>query len=214
MRARLGGRLDDVGRDAVAAVAVLVGWADGDQGDVDDDPSRAEQPRNLREEDRCVVSAPFVDRLADVRTDEIGVVPEPVAQPRLGVGRDPESENVDDLGVAEVAALGQCLDQGLRFSGPRADEHSVAGLDSRHRALRAHDLRCVALSPVDAHCGSSFGRSVLRDSPDDPLAPREITRGWATGCRDGRREDQRRPSSPRRPRWRPGCLRDGARRPA
>ena len=79
----------DVHRDAQRAEAVRVGRRDLDQRDVEREHAGAEQPRDLAQEDRHVVGAPLLDRLADVRADEERVDPEAPAYSRRGVGAAP-----------------------------------------------------------------------------------------------------------------------------
>ena len=54
---------------------------------------------------------------------------EAVAEAGLGVGRHAEGQDVDDLGVGQILARRERLDQALRLAGAGADEDAVAGLD-------------------------------------------------------------------------------------
>ena len=59
-------------------------------------------------------------------------MPEAVAEPGAHVGRRAEGEQMDDLVVGEMVAVGdQGLDETHRLGGARADEDPAAARDER-----------------------------------------------------------------------------------
>jgi len=126
---------------------VLVRLGDLDQRDVDDEAARAEERRDLGEEHRRVIGAPRVHRLARIRADEERVVAEALVEARLGVRRDAERHDVDDLGVFEVVARRESTDERLRLPGTASNEDASAVMDAPHGVGRGLDLVRVAHPP-------------------------------------------------------------------
>ena len=156
-----------------AAVAVVVGLGDLDEGHVDDRAARAEECRHLRQEDGRVVGAPLGHRGARVGADEEGVVSEALVELGLGVGRHAEGHDVDDLGVVEVLAGGQGPDERLRLTGAAADEDARAMPDPADRVCRGLDLGGVA--------GLPLGVAGLAHRLPGLYAPAPIARSGAFG---------------------------------
>ena len=90
-RRGLDGREDHVHRDAQVDEAEGIGRRGLDEGHVDRHAPGSDHRRDLRQEDRGVVGAALVDRLAYVRADEECVVAEAVGVLGLDVGGGPES---------------------------------------------------------------------------------------------------------------------------
>ena len=144
--------LGDVHRDAQAAVAIVVRRADADERDIDREAVRPEEIGHLRKEDRRVVRAGLVHGVAHAVADEERVGAEITGILGLGVRSDAERQDVDDLGVGQVVAIGRHRPhQLLRLAAGRPDEHAVAGADSLHRVGGGNDLACVEFTPFAGH---------------------------------------------------------------
>ena len=146
---RLHRRLHDVDADAEADVAVPVGGRDLYQRDVHRDDAAVEEPRDLAQEDGRVVGRAGVDLLPGVVADEEAVVPEVALEALVGVGRDPQGPDVEDLGVVEGAGvrldvLDQRPHQVLRLTTGGADEDAIAAPDALEGPRLADELLRVS----------------------------------------------------------------------
>ena len=111
------------------------------EGDVDRNAPLAEEIRDLREEDGGVVGETLVHGVACAVADEEGVVPEVVLELRVGVRRDSERPDVEDLRVAERLRVGldeldQRLHQVLWLAASGADEDRLTPVDVSEGGLR------------------------------------------------------------------------------
>ena len=121
--------------------------------DVDADAARADERRDLGEEDRHEVGAALGDGLAHVGADEEGRVAEAGLHSLLDVRGFSEREEVDDLVVREVTAVhAEGLREDVRLRGARADQDAAPARDACDRGLRGGDLGLVSLSPVEGRC--------------------------------------------------------------
>ena len=148
MTGRISRRLGYVHRHAEAAEAVLIRRCDVNQGDIERDAAGAEQLRNLREENRCVVGAAFPDRRADVGADEERVGTVAAGEFLLGIGRDAQGQQVSDFDIF-YRAVGKRLHQLLGRAAGRADEQPVARLQDAQRFVGGFDLVTILLAPVN-----------------------------------------------------------------
>jgi len=145
------GRRDDVHADAEVEEAVRVGERRLDEGDVHGDHPPPEQVGHLRQEDRGVVGKAGVHRCPRVVAHEEGVVAEVRLQALVGVGRDAQRPDLDDLGVEEglgvrLEVVGQRVDEVLRLAAGRPDEDAVARADSAEHRLLGDELLGVPLA--------------------------------------------------------------------
>jgi len=123
-----------VDADAERAVAVLVRRGDVHERDVERQDGLAEQPRDLGEEDRHVVAAPLLDRLAGGRSHEDGVHAEALGELGRRVPRGTHLAEAQDLDDPELGrAIGHGLEQDPRARGHAVDVHAVAGADDGDR---------------------------------------------------------------------------------
>jgi hypothetical protein len=150
-------RLHDVDRDAEADVARAIGGRNLDERDVDAHPAATEERGDLRQEDRGVVGEPGVDRVANVGADEQRVVPEPSREAGVGVGRDAEREDVQDLTLGDVLVLRERAHEHLRLGAAGADEDVVAGPHAAHGRGRGHEAIGLESTPATAAAARGGG---------------------------------------------------------
>jgi hypothetical protein len=152
-----------VDRHPQADEAVRVGRADLDEGHVDAHPPAADERRDLRQEHRQEVGPSVLHRLAHVRSDEEGGVPEARRELGAHVGGRPQGQEMHDLVVGQVLAVGhQRLDQPHRLGGSRADQDAAPRPDERHRLGGGCQLAAVALAPAGVF---AQGRVIPAPSP-------------------------------------------------
>ena len=163
---------------------MLVGLRDLDERHVDDGAAGPEEGRHLGQEDGRVVGAALGHRGARVGADEEGVVPEALVEAWLGIGRDAEGHDVDDLRVIEVLAGGQGTDQRLRLAGTAAHEDARAVPDAADRVGRRLDLVVIAALPIDVAGLAHAAPTVRAVGPGHSVAfgpgtarPRPLGRG-------------------------------------
>jgi hypothetical protein len=120
-----------------------------DQRHLDGDVAVLEEAFDLRKVDRGVISPTFVHRLPHVRTDEKGIEPELLGEAPLGVWRQAQREDLDDLVVRQViSVVDHGLDQGLGLTAGGAYEHGVAPSNVLDRLLGGAPFVLVLLPPV------------------------------------------------------------------
>ena len=149
---RFGGRLGDVHGDAQAAEAVLVRRADHDQRHVDRRAPRLEQAGNVGKEDRRVVRARVVHRVAQALADEESVGAKAGRVFRVGIGSDAQRQHLHDLRIAEPAAgLDQRPHQGLRLAASGRYEHAVSRTDMANGVFRRYQFLGESFLPSRRH---------------------------------------------------------------
>jgi hypothetical protein len=80
-----------------AHIPVRVGRRALQQAHIDLDRLRSEQPLDFTEEDRRIIGAPFLHRLAHIAADEQGIMPEVAFILRKNVVGDPHGRHVKHL---------------------------------------------------------------------------------------------------------------------
>ena len=101
-----------------------------DQDGVERHDAALEEERDLREEDRDVLRAAFVDRLAGVLADEQGLVMEVADHLRREVGVRSLGVHMDDLHVLEFGrALHERLEEDFGRGSGALHEDLLTGLD-------------------------------------------------------------------------------------
>jgi hypothetical protein len=114
------------------------------QAHVDLDRLGSKQLLDFAEEDRRIIRAPLLHRLAHIAADEQRVVPEVAFVFRKNVVGDPHGRHVEHLHILQFgAAARQRLHQfhRLRAAGVYVNPLSAAQLRQRH--IRGHDPRSV-----------------------------------------------------------------------
>src|ERR1019366_7093618 len=114
------------------------------QAQVDPDRLGSKQLLDFAEEDRRIIGAPLLHRLAHVAADEQGIVPEVAFVFRKTVVGDPHGRHVQHLHILQFgAAARQHLHQfhRLRAAGVHVNPLSAAQLRQGH--IRGHDPRPV-----------------------------------------------------------------------
>jgi hypothetical protein len=87
---------------AIAAEAMLVGWGDGDEGDVDGQVALGEEARDFVQEDGCKIGLAALDGASHVGADEEGVDVERRFHTGGSIGGGPCCEHMDYFYVVKV----------------------------------------------------------------------------------------------------------------
>ncbi len=128
------GRMHGLDRGAQRAEAVLVGRGGVDEGHVEGQDARAEQARDVGQEDGHVVGAAGVDRGPGVGPDEQGAVAEGGGHLRRQVRARPLGVEMDDAHVAQLRRAGhQGVEQDRRRRRRAVDIDLVAAGDPGDR---------------------------------------------------------------------------------
>src|ERR1019366_229573 len=115
-----------------------------------------EQGFHFTQEDRGIVSAAIIHRLADIASPEQCVVAKVCRHFGYAVGCRTHGEQVHDLCVLyEGGASDQSFDQGFGLGAAGVDIYSHARLHARYRLLRRNQLAAVLIDPRHRQASSS-----------------------------------------------------------
>jgi len=142
----------DIDRDTEANEPKLIGRADLKQCDVDLHSARADELRNLGQENRHEVRASGLNCGAHIGTDEESRVPETALHLARHVGRWSERQDVHHVVVGEAGALERKrTHKPIGLGGAGADEDPSTGHDAGDRLRRGAELARVLSLPAAAH---------------------------------------------------------------
>src|SRR5271166_7078964 len=144
----LGGGKRGLDVHAEAAIAMRIGRRHLDKSDVDRHLAALDEGLDLAQEDRRVVGAASVHRLAYVASDEQGVMAETLRHFGSAIRRRSQREQVNDLHISYVrGALHQGFHQRLGLGAPGVDVHPHARLHTANRLARGHQLASIRINP-------------------------------------------------------------------
>jgi hypothetical protein len=138
-RVRRGERRVD--RGAERAVAMAIRRRQLQEGDVERDRAAREQARDVGEENRDEVGAPFIDRPPQRRAGEQGNRGEASLVLRLGERRRSGRVQVIQRHVRQVRPAGQRFDERRRRGGGAVDEETHPARDAGHGLRGRHRAR-------------------------------------------------------------------------
>lgn len=101
--------------------------------DVHADSTRANELRDLREENGCIVCSAFMNRFADIGSNEKRIVPKAILVPTVDIRCRSKSKEMYHKVVSEMlCSQGKCFHQSHRFGCPRSDENMLPFRDALH----------------------------------------------------------------------------------